>query len=513
MLHYIINSSIIWLAFLMLYEFFLRKESFHQISRIYLLVTLSVGLILPTISLKQVLPEQGSSNFYPSNRVVEMKNTYIMDPVARISDPISNSNHLIEIGLWAIYLIGVTIGILMLFKEMHVLFRLFKNGKKSHESGCIIIETQVTHCPFSIFNYIFIKSKDDFNHSEWHLILAHEWEHVRQYHSLDNIFLVVFRILFWFNPLSHIYFRKLRIVHEFQADQIGANNIHVYGSFLIDLNLLQGAPTLTHSFNDSPIKTRIAMLTQSHSTRIKLLKYFAGIPLLVLLVIFCTQTSFSGGTGSALGKVRFQNNLIEYGEFKIIPFQNRESMNQQNSMFLTVSIPDSLPVYDPANGQLLRMEKVLVEKVPVKINNQVIYGNESHFLIPKFETDYSSPVLQSARYLDEYLFVNLKNELSKLEDGRYELRLNNLVVDDKGKIAFFDQAAIEPYLSPDDKELIYRKEVRQSLQKRLLDILQGPIQFKPAMKNGKPVNVRFHLEGFLISVKNHEVKLVERPGC
>ena len=159
------------------------------------------------------------------------------------------------------------------------------------------------------------------------------------------------------------------------------------------------------------------------------------------------------------------------------------------------------------------MEKVLVEKVPVKINNQVIYGNESHFLIPKFETDYSSPVLQSARYLDEYLFVNLKNELSKLEDGRYELRLNNLVIDDKGKIAFFDQAAIEPYLSPDDKELIYRNELRQSLEKRLLDILQGPIQFKPAMKNGKPVNVRFHLEGFLISVKNHEVKLVERPGC
>jgi hypothetical protein len=196
------------------------------------------------------------------------------------------------------------------------------------------------------------------------------------------------------------------------------------------------------------------MLKQSKSTRIKLLKYLVVLPLLIGLSILCTQTSFSGGLGSSGDKARYKDNIIEFGEFKIIPFEHRNELNKLNTMFLNTSIPDSLPVYDYATRQLIRMEKLLVEKVPVKINNKPIYGNEAQFMIPKFDADYLLPVMNAAKNLDEYLFIHLKKELARLADGRYELRLNNLVIDEKGNIAFFDIATLEPYISPDDKAFI-----------------------------------------------------------
>jgi len=513
MIQYIINSSLIWLAFLLLYEFLFRKESFHQFNRIFLLVGLFAGLILPQISLNRLMPVKNTASFISTVKVHEIKNTILENPMNQIATPIVESSNYSEQIIWGIYTIGLLIGILFLIWEIVGLVRLYRNGKKSNESGSIIIETKSEHCPFSFFNLVFIRSKQDYSELEWRLIFNHEKEHQRQFHIVDNLLIILLRILFWFNPLIHIYFKKLRIVHEFQADKIASDDIAQYGSFLLDLNLLQGSPILTHSFNYSPIKTRIAMLTKTRSTRIKLLKYLTVLPLFIVLIIFCTQTSFSGGLGNASSKVKYKSNLIEFGEFKVIPFENRKAMNLQNSMFLNASLPDSLPVFNYATGELLRMEKLLVEKVPVKINGKMIYGNEPQFMISKFESDFRAPIINSGKHLDEYLFLNLKDELDKLDDGVYAFRLNNLVIDDKGKIAFFDMATLDLDMSPDEKRPNYSEQSKQIIEKKFREILESPILFKPAIKNGKPINVRFGLGNYNIKVKNHTAKLIDRPGC
>ncbi|RYZ29740.1 MAG: M56 family peptidase, partial [Sphingobacteriales bacterium] len=54
MLQHLIYTSIIWLACLVVYEVLLRRESFHQANRLYLLASLVGGLFLPLADLGSV---------------------------------------------------------------------------------------------------------------------------------------------------------------------------------------------------------------------------------------------------------------------------------------------------------------------------------------------------------------------------------------------------------------------------------------------------------------------------
>lgn len=50
MITYLINVSIAWMIFFVLYKVLLEKEKYFKLNRIYLLSSLALGLILPLIS-------------------------------------------------------------------------------------------------------------------------------------------------------------------------------------------------------------------------------------------------------------------------------------------------------------------------------------------------------------------------------------------------------------------------------------------------------------------------------
>ena len=51
------------------------------------------------------------------------------------------------------------------------------------------------------------------------MILSHEIVHIRQWHSLDLIFISFFRIVFWFNPITHLAYKEMSFLHECIADK------------------------------------------------------------------------------------------------------------------------------------------------------------------------------------------------------------------------------------------------------------------------------------------------------
>jgi hypothetical protein len=514
MLHYLINSSIVWLVCLVLYDIWLRKESFHQYNRIYLLASLVAGLIIPAVSLNNMMSNNTSHSSYPIEQVYQIKKVMQSNQIEDL--PVQNV--LVEnpftASIWWVYFVGILIGIILLLWEIYVLYRFYIKGRKSYDQDCIIIETDKNHCPFSLFNIVFIRSRVDYNQVQWDILIAHEKEHNLQFHVFDNLGLIILRIIFWFNPLVYIFFKKLRIVHEFQADKAAATNPTFYGTFLIEQNLLQGAPTLTHSFNYSPIKTRIAMLTQTSSKPIKQLKYLGVLPLLLILIVFCTQTSFTGQIHIAGKKINVKGNEIEFGELRVIPYEYQETMRQHKKMFLSATLPDSFPVMDYASGQIIRMEPIVSKVIPVKINGKPIYGNETHYWQPDENMKYTIPMLSTPeKDLEQIFFAKLKNELSKLEDGYYTFRVNDLVIDEQGKVAYFESRSIDalPETSGDYPKI--SNEVKEQINQTLEEILNGFDRFKPALKNGKAINVRLSLGNYEIKVKNHQAKLVERAGC
>jgi len=120
----------------------------------------------------------------------------------------------------------------------------------------------------------------------------HERRHYTLLHFADLLLMQLAKIVFWFHPLAYAYNKHLLLVHEFQADKVSAQEPQQYGQFLVEQALLQTAPVLSHSFNRSPIKKRIVMLTRK-STAAARTKMLVFIPLAMVCFIFFAKDSFS----------------------------------------------------------------------------------------------------------------------------------------------------------------------------------------------------------------------------
>jgi hypothetical protein len=194
--------------------------------------------------------------------------------------------------LWVMYLTGVGIMLCLLAWDIVRLIVLYRSGKKSKQGIWTIIETRKEHTPFSFREVLFVNSTAQYTPAEWQIILQHEAQHTRLLHLADVLLLQISKIIFWFHPLSYIYAKRLLLVHEYQADHFAQQRPQAYGQFLIEQALLGAAPSISHSFNRSPIKKRIFMLTRTSSSIAKS-KMLVLLPLAFACVLCFSKNSFS----------------------------------------------------------------------------------------------------------------------------------------------------------------------------------------------------------------------------
>ncbi len=212
--------------------------------------------------------------------------------------------------------------------------------------------------------------------------------------------------------------------------------------------------------------------------------------------------------------MKFKQNEIEFGEFKVVPFEHLEAMQKQKKMFLNVFIPDSFPVVNWANGEILRKEPTISDMMPVALNGKPVYGNERQYLLSGDDQKFIPPSFNNeGKNFDEYLFAKLKKNLDQLENGYYIFSLSRLVIDDHGSIGYYEHPAIELYMGPDEKKPIISEDVKKGIEQQLVDVLNEPLRFKPAFKEGKSVNARLTLGNYQIIVKDHKAVLADRGGC
>jgi|GEM_PF-442139 len=522
MLQYIINSSVIWLVCLLVYEFLFRKETFHQFNRIYLLASLVTGLLLPLANIDNLVPNnvlhKPTEQVYEVKRALFIQEVSVQQSSSTATDPgaVQGSATILtsEVLLWSIYMIGVAVGFLLLLREIFYLVRLYRSGTHKFEEGILVIETGKNHCSFAFFNTLFVRTRKEYSSSEWTFLLAHEKEHSRRYHSLDNMLLILTRMAFWFHPLIHLYHRRLRMVHEYQADDFATLDTAAYGTFLLEQTLMGAAPAITHSINYSPLKKRIAMLTGNKSARTRQLKYLSVIPLLIVLSAFCTEKEGNNETAIKTNKIQFKGNEIELAKFKVYPPDYIEVLKTQRDAFQYASYPDSFPVKHYRTGDVT-MHPAPVDTVPVAINGKPILGNEAEYVLPKHITNYQQPVfIGPGKDLEKHLFQQLHADLNKLDDGVYLFDVNRIVIDDHGNVAYFESNGMvsakgwggTPYAT-------IRSDLSQELDQKIVSLLNGRVKFKPAVKEGKPVNARVNVRTYAVEVKNHAARLVQRGGC
>ncbi|MEM6718497.1 MAG: M56 family metallopeptidase [Bacteroidota bacterium] len=281
MMVYFIKVVAFQLLFLLGYDLFLKKETFFNWNRIYLIFSSLISFVLPFIKIESF------QNVVPQEYIVLLPEI-VLTPQKAVA-PIEPT--------WNWFLIiGIAVSsILFIYKIVQLLRLRFKGRFVKHENYTLVIIPKST-LAFSIFNFVFIGEQID--EVKLEDILSHELVHIREKHSLDLLYFELLRILCWFNPLVYIYQKRISEIHEYIADAAVVqtkNKSDYYEKLLAEVFQTQQFSFTNQFFKNSLIKKRIIMLTKKKSREILKLKYLVLVPILVasLLYTSCEDSTIS----------------------------------------------------------------------------------------------------------------------------------------------------------------------------------------------------------------------------
>ena len=288
MLHYILQVIAFQLGFIIIYDVFLRKETFFNWNRVYLLVTALLSVLIPFIKIDLI------KTIMPDEFVIRLPEV-IIGNVTEINPEIANLAGITiaseQISLWSIILFsGMCVAFLILVFKIFKLVLLASKFPKHWSNNLLIIKLINSNAAFSFFHYVFLGEK--ISTEDRPSILEHEMVHVKQKHTLDLLFFEVLRIVFWFNPLIYLYQNRIATLHEYIADAKAVkqqSKTEYYNNLLAQVFETQQFSFVNPFFKQSLIKKRIIMLSKSKSKQVNILKYALLIPMLFSMLIYTSS--------------------------------------------------------------------------------------------------------------------------------------------------------------------------------------------------------------------------------
>ncbi|WP_419700132.1 TonB family protein [Mucilaginibacter sp. NFX135] len=265
---YLLLVNIYLVLFYVFYVLLLRKETFFQLNRIYLVTAALLSFVIPMIQADWV------QNLFITQQV---KYTIYSSPVIIYSfKPVAASR--ISIG----QILAVLYGTGILFLSVRLIWQLIKLKR-------VINQPQAT-AAYSFFGTVRLDEASSNNT----IIEAHEQVHAQQWHSADVMLIELVMIVNWFNPVVYMYRFAIKHIHEYIADrqavQAGTNKAE-YALLLLSQTFESPAHQLVNPFfNHSLLKQRIIMLQKNKSQRISLIKYGLSAPLFILMLILSSAT-------------------------------------------------------------------------------------------------------------------------------------------------------------------------------------------------------------------------------
>ncbi|MDC7997266.1 M56 family metallopeptidase [Gilvibacter sediminis] len=355
MAHYIIQTLIFQLLFLLVYDLFLKKETFFHWNRWYLLGTAALSLVLPFIQIaaigRQISPELrvqlpavfiGGEGFVPT--------------VANPQEFVFPWQLLWQAG-------AVIMGIWFAVKLVKIL-RMRRKGKLTRLEDFALVILPNSKSAFSFWSTVFLGA--DLAPEQREMILHHEQVHVRQRHTLDQLFFELLRIVFWFNPLVYLYQARITSLQEYIADaEVAASKgkSAYYQQLLSQVFQTENVSFINTFFNHSLIKKRISMLQKSRSSRSKLLKFALLLPLLAVMVVYTSCSQESPTTADAAAKSSDADVMTKIEELsEAIMAQGNLTEDERRALeFLATPAKEGDKVYESVGEYLAETEGKVVE--------------------------------------------------------------------------------------------------------------------------------------------------------
>ena len=289
---YIIKATLYISVFQSFYLLVMRKTTFLRLNRIVFLAGTFLCLILPFVKIQ--MPVESA----------------VISPIALIEEAISSEPMTLPAAMvgaevpvnWprliisAILVSGAVISLIVTGISYIRMSRMIRSVKAVMVDGIPvkIIEEEIPS--FSWGRHIVIGRKDL---EENPAILTHERMHVRCGHSFDLMAYTIVTTLQWFNPLVWIARTELKMLHEYEADELTINKgIDATQYQLLLVKKAVGAKRfqLANGFNHSKLKNRITMMHKNKTNKWMRLAYFLCIPALIGAMCCCAQNSKAGTT-------------------------------------------------------------------------------------------------------------------------------------------------------------------------------------------------------------------------
>jgi TonB family protein len=265
---YLILANICLAVLLGFYIIFLKKETFFQLNRAFLLFAILLSFILPVLHM-------GWAEHLGVAR--EIKYSIVAEPITIFANKSASHTHftIAEVISWS-YLTGIAVLAVLLIIRLMAVKRIILNAEST--------------LSYSFFRKVYLG-----NNATNQLICEHENIHAAQWHSADILLIEVVVIFNWFNPLVYLFRRELKNVHEFIADEGAlklAGNKKAYATLLLSQTFETPINNLVNTFfNKKLLKQRIMMIQKNKSQRKSLLKYLLSAPVIVLMLILSSATT------------------------------------------------------------------------------------------------------------------------------------------------------------------------------------------------------------------------------
>ena len=329
LVQYILKLSLSLSLVYLFYEFVLRRLTFYNWNRFYLIIYTILSFFIPLINIAPVLERNEMLNskvvsFIPSINYVHEGTSanYIPGKV----------HHAISWSLWDVVPLVIMGGMIVMILRLLIQFLSFRKMIRQCElvsdAGVRYYQVNKAIIPFSFGKSIFINPALH-NEEELKEIVRHEFVHVRQKHTIDIVWAEVLCILNWYNPFTWVIRKAIRQNLEFIADnkvlQAGIDK-RQYQYLLLKVTG-NNHFSIASQFNFSSLKKRIAMMNKMKSAKVHLVKFLFVLPVVaVMLVAFRSNSSDTkkdkSGKDFDKGFVHQQPNRMSTG-YDSIPVNNK----------------------------------------------------------------------------------------------------------------------------------------------------------------------------------------------
>ena len=288
---YLLKANAALLLFAAAYFGLLRRLTFFQLNRVYLVFALLFAAGYPALPVPALLPAEAT----PTVAFTMVGNA----GAAVASAPAVPAVGWAAVGV-ALYGAGAAGLLARLLGQLLSVWRLRARSRPAVVSGLPVRVPADAVSPFSFGRTIYL---DPAQHPapELAAVLRHEQVHVRQWHTLDVLLAQLALAAAWCNPAAWLLRRALLDNLEYLADHAvlaAGLDRRAYQYSLLRLSHGAAGPSLVSHFTFPTLKNRVLMMNTPLSSTGQLARYFVTGPL-----VLAAALGFSGARAQGAGPV------------------------------------------------------------------------------------------------------------------------------------------------------------------------------------------------------------------